>query len=131
MAPRIIAADQAKGAGVEEGIRDATQWVALGVEAAAALVIALAALQATLTALPLFLARGSADRSMAMDAVRLRLGRWLAVALEFTLAADILRTAVAPDWDGIGKLAAIATLRTALNFFLQREIAEQARRREA
>ena len=44
------------------------------------------------------------------------------LALEFTLAADILKTAVAPSWDDIGKLAAIATVRTALNYFLQKEV---------
>jgi len=65
----------------------------------------------------------------AKESVRLRLARWLAVALEFALAADILRTAIAPSWDEIGKLAAIAALRTILNFFLQREIAEEAARR--
>ncbi len=54
--------------------------------------------------------------------MRLRLPRWLAVALEFALAADILRTAIAPSWEDIGKLAAIAALRTLLNYFLQREI---------
>ncbi len=61
--------------------------------------------------------------------VRLRLGRWLALALEFELAADILRTAVAPTWNEIGQLAAIIVLRTALNYFLQREI-ETSRTRE-
>lgn len=50
------------------------------------------------------------------------LGRWLAVALEFELAADILNTAVTPTWSDIAKLGAIATLRTALNYFLEREI---------
>ena len=60
--------------------------------------------------------------------VRLKLGRWLALALEFELAADILRTAVAPTWSEIGQLAAIAALRTALNFFLQREIDSAERR---
>jgi uncharacterized membrane protein len=50
------------------------------------------------------------------------LGRWLAVALEFELAADILNTAVTPTWSDIEKLAAIAALRTALNYFLEREI---------
>ena len=44
------------------------------------------------------------------------------MAVEFELAADILRTAVAPTWTEIGQLAAIAVLRTALNFFLQQEI---------
>ncbi len=55
--------------------------------------------------------------------IRLRLARWLALSLEFLLAADILKTAVAPTWTEIGQLAAIAALRTALNFFLEREIA--------
>jgi hypothetical protein len=56
-----------------------------------------------------------------------RLGRSLALSLEFLLGADILRTAVEPSWDKIGRLAAIAAIRTALNYFLQREIAEDAR----
>jgi uncharacterized membrane protein len=62
--------------------------------------------------------------------VRLRLGRWLAVALEFELAADVLRTAVAPTWNEIGQLAAIVVLRTALNYFLQKEIDKAEARRE-
>jgi uncharacterized membrane protein len=61
------------------------------------------------------------------DAVRLRLGRWLALALEFALASDLIRTAVAPSWDEIGKLAAIMALRTALNYFLEREFEQAAR----
>ncbi len=44
------------------------------------------------------------------------------MALELLLAADILATAIAPTWDDIGKLAAIAVLRTALNYFLEREL---------
>ena len=43
---------------------------------------------------------------------------------------NILRTAIAPSWEDIGKLAAIATLRTLLNFFLQREIETAARHEE-
>jgi uncharacterized membrane protein len=49
------------------------------------------------------------------------------VALEFELAADILNTAVTPTWNEIGKLAAIATLRTALNYFLQRDIDQESK----
>jgi uncharacterized membrane protein len=59
------------------------------------------------------------------------LGRWLALALEFQLAADILKTAVAPTWDDIGKVAAIIALRTLLNFFLAREIDNAERRQTA
>jgi len=61
------------------------------------------------------------------DAVRVRLGRWLALALEFALASDIIRTAVAPSWDEIGKLAAIMALRIVLNYFLEREFDQAAR----
>ncbi|HUP27636.1 MAG TPA: DUF1622 domain-containing protein [Chloroflexia bacterium] len=61
------------------------------------------------------------------ERLRLGLGRSLALALEFLLAADIVRTAVAPTWEEIGQLAAIVAIRTALNFFLQREIAQEAR----
>ena len=107
-----------------------TEVVALAVEGAAALVIALASLEAILRALGLFVIR-PAKPDTAKEGVRLRLARWLAVALEFALAADILRTAIAPGWDEIGKLAAIAALRTALNFFLQREIEQNETHRQA
>jgi len=121
-------------------LKQITLWLASGTEAAAALIIAIAALEATIRALALFVRRSARDASAsdnenthdAKEEIRLKLGRWLALSLEFALAADILRTAVAPTWDEIGKLAAIAVLRTALNFFLQREIdsaqARQARR---
>jgi len=57
--------------------------------------------------------------------VRLDLGRFLALGLEFQLASDILRSAIAPTFREIGELAAVAAIRTALNFFLGREIREE------
>ena len=54
--------------------------------------------------------------------LRIKFGSSLTVALELLLGADILATAIAPTWDEIGKLAAIAALRTALNYFLEREL---------
>jgi uncharacterized membrane protein len=52
----------------------------------------------------------------------LKFATWILLALEFALAADILRTAVAPTWDDIWKLAVIATIRTMLNYFLAKDI---------
>ena len=49
---------------------------------------------------------------------------WLLLGLELELAADIIRSVVAPTWQDIGKLAAIAAVRTLLNHFLGRDIAE-------
>ena len=54
--------------------------------------------------------------------IRIKFGSTVAVALELLLGADVIATAVAPTWDDIGKLAAIATIRTALNFFLERDL---------
>jgi uncharacterized membrane protein len=113
---------------MEVYFKQLTLWLASGSEAAAALVIGLATIEAALRAVWLFAAavrRQQPDRPVHQDEkeqVRLRLGRWLAVALEFELAADVLRTAVAPTWREIGQLAAIIVLRTLLNFFLQKEI---------
>lgn len=56
--------------------------------------------------------------------IRLNLGLSLALALEFLLAADIVGTAVAPSWENIGLLAAIAGIRTFLNYFLHKEVRE-------
>lgn len=54
--------------------------------------------------------------------LRIILGRFLVLGLEFQLAADLIRTSVAPTFEEIGKLAAIAAVRTALNYFLALEI---------
>ncbi len=62
--------------------------------------------------------------------VRLTLGRFLALGLEFQLASDVLRTAVAPSFEELGQLAAVAAIRTALNYFLSKEIAEERRQVE-
>jgi len=49
---------------------------------------------------------------------------WIVLALEFALGADIVRTAISPSWNDIGQLAAIAVIRTGLNFFLERDLEE-------
>lgn len=54
--------------------------------------------------------------------VRARFGRSLALALEFQLAADILATAVAPTFAALGRLGALAVIRTGLNYFLTKEL---------
>ena len=58
----------------------------------------------------------------ANPAFKLTFGRWLLLALELQLAADILNTTVDPDIEGLVKLFGIALIRTFLNYFLTREI---------
>jgi uncharacterized membrane protein len=107
----------------EESLR---QWVDLLVrlvEAAGAVVIFFGVLVAVVRFV-LVLPRRDPD---AFVPVRLTLGRFLALGLEFQLASDVLRTAVAPSFEELGKLAAVAAIRTALNYFLAREIKEERR----
>jgi uncharacterized membrane protein len=54
----------------------------------------------------------------------LRYARWLILGLTLQLGGDIIETAVAPTWDDIGRLGAIAVIRTFLNYFLERDIME-------
>jgi uncharacterized membrane protein len=66
-----------------------------------------------------------------LRAVWLRYGRWLVAGLTFQLAADIIETSIAPTWEDLGRLAAIAFIRTFLNFFLERDLTELRERQEA
>ncbi len=97
--------------------------VRLAVETFGALVIAVGIAVAAVNLVRRSLTRPHPDFS----AVRLSFARYLALALELQLAADILSTAVAPSWDRIGKLGAIAVIRTGLNYFLTREMREESR----
>jgi uncharacterized membrane protein len=64
-------------------------------------------------------------RQYTNNEIRLYLGRYLALGLEFQLGADILSTAVAPTLDDVILLGAIATIRTGLNYFLSQELARE------
>jgi uncharacterized membrane protein len=54
----------------------------------------------------------------------LRYARWLVAALTFQLAADIIETSITTDWEAMGRIAVIAIIRTFLNYFLDRDLAE-------
>jgi uncharacterized membrane protein len=105
----------------EETLRDAVDVLVRFVEAAGAIVIFVGAAIAFVR----FVATLGRRRADAFVPIRLDLGRFLALGLEFQLASDILRTAIAPTFREIGELAAVAAIRTALNFFLGREIKEE------
>jgi uncharacterized membrane protein len=96
------------------------EMLALAVEVMAGLVVGAAVLQSAVR-LSACLVRPLQAPGIVAEA-RLTLGRWLSMALELAVAADILRTAIAPGWNAIGQLAAIAALRTALNYFLARDL---------
>ncbi len=113
--------------GAEATIINAVQWLKLIVETTGAVIICLGIVNAAYQ----FVRALIPPQVESYNRVRLTLARYLALALEFQLGADILSTAIAPSWDQIGKLGAIAVIRTALNFFLTREMREEREATEA
>jgi Ohr subfamily peroxiredoxin len=105
-------------------LADVVHLLVTVVEACGAAVIILGAVWAFARFLWLGLRRRDTE---AFVPVRLTLGRFLALGLEFQLASDVLRTAVTPSARELAQLAAVATIRTALNYFLGRETAEERR----
>ena len=105
----------------------AVNWIRLGVESVGAGVIGIGIVMA----FGGFVRGALHNDAAAFTGVRLTFARYLALGLEFQLAADILSTAIAPSWDAIGKLGAIAVIRTGLNFFLAREAREMQEDTEA
>lgn len=95
-------------------------YVSLGLEAIAILVIVIGAVECIVAIARLILegiARGAEKRTAWLE-----FARWLIAGLTFQLAADIVSTTIAPTWDEIGRLAAIAAIRTFLTLFLDRDI---------
>ncbi|BAU14216.1 hypothetical protein LEP3755_47610 [Leptolyngbya sp. NIES-3755] len=112
---------------LETWLKVIVDYLAAGAEIAAAIVIGAAVIRGIFNyARHLFSRRYHIDST---ESIRLQLGRVLALGLEFTVASDILRTAVAPTRQDIVNLGALVLLRTLLNYFLEREIqqVEQSR----
>lgn len=108
-------------AGAETAVFHAVQWVHIALDAAGAFIVAVGAVLVFAQLIDRVLRRDTSR----LTSIRLELARFLTLALEFQLAADVLATAIAPSWQEIGQLAAIAVIRTALNFSLTREIANE------
>ncbi|HEY6382824.1 MAG TPA: DUF1622 domain-containing protein [Pseudolabrys sp.] len=110
---------------MEEALHLAAHYITLVLEALALLVIAIGAVEAIIGILRIMLARRASDAEK--RAVWLGFAHWLIAGLTFQLAADIVHTTVTPGWDEIGRVAAIAAIRTLLTFFLDRDIELQTR----
>jgi uncharacterized membrane protein len=109
-------------------IMELVRWLQEGTELFSVTLIGIGVLLTTWYLVRLLLTgrrRTQRERGLAYQRARLVLSRFLAMALEFQLAADLLGTTVAPSWDQLGRLGAIAVIRTFLNYFLAREIHDE------
>ena len=103
---------------MEELLISVVGYMRLGVEAIGAAVIGIGTVSTVLLFARFLLAPGEHSTSN----IRLHLGRFLVLGLEFQLAADVLATAIAPTWEAVRLLAAIVVIRTVLNYFLSKEL---------
>lgn len=106
---------------IEQFISSSVQWLRLGIETIGAIIIGVGVVVTIYRILKTLLS----EKPLMFNQSRINLARYLALGLEFQLGADILSTAIAPTWTQIGKLGAIAVIRTALNYFLTREMREE------
>src|SRR5262245_13933809 len=105
-----------------------TEYAVLVIDAMAAVIIIVGTVEAFIDGLrAIFSSKSSHEKRQ----VWLRYARWLVSGLTFQLAADILETSIRTGWESIAQLGAIAVIRTFLNFFLERDLAEvRERQRE-
>lgn len=114
---------------MREWLVTVTEYVILLIDTIALFIILIAVVDAFVKSVRLMLS--GPDGHERRD-VWLRFARWLVAALTFQLAADIIETSITEDWTSIGRIAAVAVIRTFLNYFLERDLAEtRLRQRES
>jgi len=107
---------------MEQLLHQFAHAIALGIEAVSIAMIAVGAVEAVIGIAQVSV-RGNVTNRDRRD-VWMKFARWLVASLTFQLAADIVNTSFEPTWDQLGRLAAIAAIRTFLSFFLDQEIGE-------
>lgn len=106
---------------MESLLHDAARHVALALQAVAIIVVAVGSARVLVEVGRLALVAGGGDEARGR-AAWLGYARWLVAGLTFQLAADIVSTSFAPSWDDVGRLAAVAAIRTFLSYFLDHEM---------
>jgi uncharacterized membrane protein len=108
---------------MEEFLVTAVGYLRMTIEAIGAAIVGLGALTTTFRFVLAFFGLEEYTNSE----IRLYLGRYLALGLEFQVGADILSTAIAPTISDVELLAAIVVIRTVLNYFLSKELERERR----
>jgi uncharacterized membrane protein len=106
-------------------VHAAASYVGLALDTAAVLLVAAGAVVAA--GRTLCMAVGRPGKVITGRAILVGFGLWLVAALTFQLGSDIVDTTVTPTWDELGRLAAVAGIRTFLTYFLDRDL-ERARK---
>jgi uncharacterized membrane protein len=109
---------------VKQALVVASESTILIINALALIVIVVGTAEVFFNGVPAMLV---ARKGLAPRNIWLRFERWLVVALTFQLAADIIETSISSGWDAVGRIAAIAAIRSSLNYLLERDLSEVRR----
>jgi uncharacterized membrane protein len=104
-----------------EWLKESIHWTAIVIELMAVVVVAYASIEAFVAVVRTVIAHVSMEQKRT---AWLRFLRFLVVALTFQLAADLVHVAIARGWEDLGRVAAIAVIRTFLAYFLERDLHE-------
>jgi uncharacterized membrane protein len=113
---------------MEEWLVYLTERAVILINGAALAVVIYGTVEAFVAAIRIIVAGRLSEEERSL--VWLEFGRWLVAGLSFQLAADIIETSISPSWEDIGRFAAIAVIRTFLNFFINRDMGELRERRK-
>ena len=90
----------------------ATEHAVVFIDFLALIMIVGATIEVAINVIRLVLAPPSGQRRRD---IWLRYSRWLVAGLTFQLASDIIESSITTEWEALGRLAAIAVIRTFLN----------------
>lgn len=96
-----------------------THYAVWGINAMVLVIIVIATVQTFVSGLRAMLAPSAGDER---QEIWLRFGRWLVAAVTFQLAADVIETAITPGWEELGRLGAVAAIRTVISYSIERDL---------
>jgi uncharacterized membrane protein len=114
---------------MREGLALVTELTVVAIDAMALVFILAGTVQAFVAGSRLML--GGTATGFEKREIWLRYARVLVAGLTFQLAADIIESSITTDWNAVGRLAAVAVIRTFLNYFLERDLAEVRERQHS
>jgi uncharacterized membrane protein len=110
---------------MKETLTAIAEYIVLAIDAMAVFAIVIGTVEAFLRGLRVAV---SSSTGYERRQVWLRYDRWLVAGLTFLLAADIVESTITSGWENLGRLAVIALIRTFLNYFLEKDVAEMRER---
>lgn len=106
---------------MKELLTDVTEFAVVVIDAMALLIVIVGTVLTFVAAIRAVFSRPSDHERRE---IWLGYARWLVAGLTFQLAADIVESSITQSWEAVARLAAVAVVRTFLNYFLERDMSE-------